>query len=140
MFLLNLMLFLIHSVLEEKEGGNHVKVSFLLRRQNMNWKNSFETSPLTIPKNEYKSNDIIVNEKHTGTRKYSQLTRTSPVAETIIVFFSTSRFNFFQQLPYAVIQHPRFTTEEAAIQFWLRNSWFAGTRGARAAQDGKKTR
>lgn len=50
----------------------------------MNWKSSFETSPLTSPKDEYKSNDITVNEKHIGIRKHPQLTRTSPVAEMIM--------------------------------------------------------
>lgn len=134
------MLLLFHSVWDEKEGSHCVKIFFLHRRQNMNWKNTFETSPLTSSKNEYKSNDIIVKEKHTGTRKYSQITRTNPVAEIVTTFFSTFLFNFFQSLLYTVIQHPGFTTEEAAIQFWLRNSRFAGTAVETVAQKGKKAR
>lgn len=50
---------------------------------------------LQVQKNECKSSDIIVNEKHIGTRKYSQLTRTIPVAEIVIVSFSASLLNFF---------------------------------------------
>lgn len=57
----------------------------------MNWENSFESSFLTSLQNINTNLMVLFEEwKNTGTRRFSQLTRTRSVAETFIVSFSTS--------------------------------------------------
>lgn len=98
--------------------------------------------PLPSPAQKMNTNLIILIEKWKimGTRNYSQLIRTMLVTETIIVSFSTSLSNAFQQLLSSASQHPCFTTGVSAVPFWLRNSRFAGIRDKRTAENDKKAR